>query len=120
VKKIVFVVDDSVSNLTVAAEKLDPYYVVMTIPSGKKAIMLLEKVIPSLILLDIEMPEMDGFDVLKYLKSFEKFKDIPVIFLTARTDTQTEIDALKMGVVDFIPKPFNPTALLNRVKQYVD
>jgi len=119
-KKTVFVVDDSVSNLTMSADVLSPHYAIMTAPSGKKVIALLEKVQPDIILLDIEMPEMDGFDVLKYLKGNDKFKDIPVIFLTAMTDYQLEIDALKMGVVDFIIKPFNPAVLLNRVKHHID
>ncbi|MCL2839888.1 MAG: response regulator [Defluviitaleaceae bacterium] len=119
-KKIIFVVDDSISNLTMAAEALSADYAVRTIPSGKKAIDLLEKIKPNLILLDIEMPEMDGFDVLKYLKGHEQFQDIPVIFLTAKTDFATEIEALKMGVVDFIGKPFNPAVLINRVKHHID
>lgn len=119
-KRTIFVVDDSISNLTMAAEALNPYYAVMTIPSGKKVVAILEKVKPDLILLDIEMPEMDGFDVLRYLKNNDKFRDIPVIFLTAKTDYQTEIYALEMGVVDFIAKPFNPAVLLNRVKHHID
>jgi len=118
--KIIFVVDDSITNLSVAEEALEAIYTVVTIPSGKKAVSILEKVMPDIILLDIEMPEMDGFDVLRYLKSSERFKDIPVIFLTAKTDHQTEIDALRLGVVDFIAKPFNPAVLLNRIKHHID
>ena len=119
-KKTVFVVDDSVSNLTMAEEALNPHYAVMTIPSGIKAIALLEKVKPDLVLLDIEMPGMDGFDVLKCLKSSARFRDIPVILLTAKADHPTEIEALKMGVVDFIKKPFNPAILVNRVRHHID
>ena len=119
-KRTIFVVDDSLSNLTMAADALGSHYAVRTIPSGKKTIELLEKIKPDLILLDIEMPEMDGFDVLKYLKSSHKFKDIPVIFLTAKNDFPTEATALEMGVVDFISKPFNPAVLVNRIKHHID
>ncbi|MCL2874245.1 MAG: response regulator [Defluviitaleaceae bacterium] len=119
-KKTIFVVDDSLSNLTRAAETLNPHYTVMTIPSGSKAISILEKVRPDLILLDIEMPEMDGFEVLRFLKNSDRYKSIPVIFLTAKTDHQTEIEALELGVVDFITKPFNPAVLLHRVKHHID
>ena len=119
-KKTIFVVDDSISNLTLAAATLDTHYAVMTIPSGLKAIELLKKVKPDLILLDIEMPELDGFQVLDHLKSNDAYKYIPVIFLTARTDYKTEADALEKGVVDFIAKPFNPAILLNRVRHHID
>lgn len=119
-KKTVFVVDDSISNLTMASDALSPSYAVVTIPSGEKAISLLEKVKPDIILLDIEMPEMDGFDVLRKLKANEKWSEIPVIFLTAKTDHPTEIEALKMGVVDFIGKPFNPAVLLSRIRHHID
>jgi len=119
-KKIIFVVDDSISNLTKAAETLDSHYSVVTIPSGVKAIYLLEKMTPDLILLDIEMPEMDGFETLRHIKGIEKYKNIPIIFLTAKTTYETEIEALELGVVDFIAKPFNPAVLLNRVKHHVD
>jgi len=118
--KIIFVIDDSLNNLILSAETLDPHYVVVTVSSGKKAIDLLKKITPDLILLDIEMPEMDGFDVLRYLKGSERYKAIPVVFLTAKTDHQTEIDGLEMGVVDFIAKPFNPAVLLNRVRHHLD
>jgi len=118
--KKVFVIDDNVSNLTMAKDALKSYYTVMTFSSSKMAIAPLSKIKPDIILLDIEMPEMDGFEMLQYLKSDESFREIPIIFLTSRADHKTEIDALKMGVVDFITKPFNPAILLNRVKHHVD
>jgi len=119
-KKTVFVVDDNVTNLTMAANALKSHYTVRTIPSGEKTIALLEKIRPDIFLLDIEMPDMDGFDVLKYLKGDERFHELPVIFLTAKTDFDTEIEALEMGVSDFIGKPFNPAVLLNRVRHHID
>jgi len=117
--KTVFVVDDSLSNLAIVADALNPFYTVVTVPSGAKAIALLEKVQPDMILLDIEMPEMDGFEVLQILKSSNKHRHIPVIFLTAKIDFQSEVKGLEMGVVDFISKPFNPAILLNRVRNHI-
>jgi len=118
-KKTIFVVDDSISNLTMAAEALAPHFAVRTIPSGEKTIAILEKVKPDLILLDIEMPDMSGFEVLEQLKQDKRHMDIPIIFLTARTDFATETKALEMGVVDFVGKPFNPSVLLNRIKHHI-
>ena len=119
-KKTVFVVDDSVTNLTTAAEALNPYYAVMTIPSGEKALAILQKRVPDLILLDIEMPGMDGFQVLNRIKSDENLQNVPIIFLTAKTDHDTEVRALEKGVVDFIAKPFNLPILLNRIRYHID
>ena len=118
--KIVFVVDDSITNLTRAAEALRGHYTVMTFSSGAKIAAPLEKIKPDIILLDIEMPDMDGFAVLKFLKNHEKHKTIPVIFLTAHTDAETEAKGLEMGVSDFISKPFNDAVLLNRIRHHID
>jgi len=116
----IFVVDDSFSNLSAAEEVLENHYNVRFIPSGEKAIALLGKIIPHLILLDIEMPGMNGFEVLEHLKGDEKTKDIPVIFLTAITNVEIETNALEMGVVDFIIKPFSAPVLLNRIRLHID
>ena len=118
--KIIFVVDDSITNLATATDALEEHYTVVTIPSGQRAVSLLKKIRPDLILLDVVMPEMDGFDVLKHLKSSEEYKDIPIIFLTATPDNQMEIKALEMGVVDFITKPFSPPVLLNRIRLHIN
>jgi putative two-component system response regulator len=82
-------------------------------------ISLLEKITPDLILLDIEMPEMDGFETLLYLKSSPLYADIPVIFLTSQTDVAVETRGFEQGVVDFITKPFSPPVLLNRIKTHL-
>jgi putative two-component system response regulator len=81
---------------------------------------LLENITPDLILLDIEMPEMDGFEALKILKASERFANIPVIFLTGRNDAATEGRGFELGAVDFITKPFAPIVLLNRIKNHLD
>jgi putative two-component system response regulator len=89
-------------------------------PSAAKMFTLMEKIIPDLILLDIEMPGMDGFEALHYLKSNPLYKNIPVIFLTSYTDDAIEARGLELGVVDFISKPFSATVLINRIKTHLD
>jgi len=98
---------------------LEDQYRVMTMPSAEKMFSLLEKVTPDLILLDIEMPEMDGFDALKILKSESLWVDIPVMFLTGRNDAEVEARGFEMGAVDFITKPFSAPVLLNRIKTHL-
>ena len=119
-KKLLFVVDDSETNLTKAREVLGDDYTVMTMIEGKRALKMLERIKPDLILLDIEMPEMDGFEVLQALKNDTANKDIPVVFLTSMKDTDVETKALEMGVVDFVTKPFSEPVLLNRIKHHID
>jgi len=118
--KTIFVVDDSYSNLSIVEDALEKKYQVMTLPSAIKMFALLEKVIPNLILLDIEMPEMNGFEALLCLKSNSLYKDIPVIFLTSYTDYEIEAQGFELGVVDFIVKPFFAPVLLNRIKTHLD
>ena len=118
-QKTIFLVDDNDINLTVAEETLDRYYRVMTLPSAAKMFKLLEKVTPDMILLDIEMPEMDGFEALRLLKANEKHANIPIIFLTGMTDAFVEARGFQLGVVDFITKPFSPPVLLNRIKTHL-
>ena len=81
---------------------------------------LLKKIIPDLILLDIEMPDMDGFEALRLLKDDFSLADIPVIFLTSMTDAAIEVRGFQMGVIDFVTKPFSAPALLNRIKTHLD
>jgi putative two-component system response regulator len=95
-------------------------YEVFTAPSGEKLFSLLEKVAPSLILLDIEMPGMDGYEVIKKLKAEEKTANIPVIFLTARHDPESEMMGLDLGAVDYIMKPFSKELLLKRSELHIE
>jgi len=119
-QKTIFVVDDNDTNLSVAKETLKNQYRVMTLPSAAKMFALLGKVTPDLILLDIEMPEMDGFEALNRLKENEKNSGIPVIFLTSMNDPAVEARGFQLGVVDFITKPFSEPVLLNRIKTHLD
>jgi putative two-component system response regulator len=118
--KTIFVVDDSLTNLMTAKNTLDSRYLVVTMPSAAKMFTLLGKITPDLILLDIEMPGMDGFGALEQLKSNLSYADIPVIFLTSHTDVDVEARGFEQGVVDFITKPFSPHVLLNRIKTHLD
>jgi len=99
---------------------LEDKYRVMTMPSASKMFALLEKVTPDLILLDIEMPEMDGFETLQKLKSEDSWSDIPVVFLTGRNDAEVEARGLEMGAVDFVTKPFSAPVLLNRIQTHLN
>jgi len=118
-QKTIFVVDDQDTNLSMAKEALKEYYQVMTMPSAEKMFALLEKITPDLILLDIDMPEIDGFEALCRLKTNAAHVDIPVIFLTGMTDSSVEVSGFQLGVVDFIAKPFSAPVLLNHVKTHL-
>ena len=111
----VMVVDDNLANLMVAKLALTHSYDVFTVPSASKMFDMLERNRPSLILLDIEMPETDGMEALSTLKSKPDLADIPVIFLTAKGDDESELRGLALGAVDYISKPFMPQLLLKRV-----
>ena len=119
-QKTIFVVDDNDTNLSMAKEALREYYRVMTLPSAGKMFALLEKIHPDLILLDIEMAEMDGFEALQILKANNAYYDIPVIFLTSMTDATVEVHGFELGVIDFITKPFSAPVLQNRVKTHLN
>ena len=113
-RTVVMIVDDDITNLKFAKNILSGIYDVFTVPSAKKMFELLEMRRPSLIILDINMPDTDGLETLKLLKGNVRTRDIPVIFLTARNDPESEVEGLSLGAVDYITKPFEPHALLKR------
>jgi putative two-component system response regulator len=116
----IFVVDDSDTNLATAEEALEDHYNVMTVPSAAKMFSLLGKITPNLILLDIEMPEMNGFEALEKLKTNNSWAEIPVIFLTGTIDASIEERGLKLGAVGIITKPFSAPVLLDHIKAHVE
>ena len=118
-QKLIFIVDDNDTNLAVAASVLEDEYRVLTMPSAKKMFSLLEKKQPDIILLDIEMPEMNGFDAIYKLKEHTGWRDIPVIFFTGWSDSELESRALKSGALEIISKPVVPSVLLNCIKNYI-
>jgi len=114
--KTIFAVDDNHVNLITAEDALSEQYNVFTLSSASLMFELLERITPDLILLDILMPEVSGFEALQSLKADKKYASIPVIFLTSKNDAATEALGFEMGVVDFISKPFSKPVLLNRIK----
>ena len=118
--KTIFIVDDSDTNLTKAKEALKGHYRAMPMPSAGKMFALLEKIRPDLVLLDIEMPEMDGFEALTLLKSNPAYADIPVVFLTSMDDPAAEVRGFELGVIDFIKKPFTAPVLINRIRTHLN
>lgn len=117
----VLIVDDVTKNIQLVANFLKQAgYEINFALSGKKALKHVEKESFDLILLDIMMPEMDGFEVCKLLKSNPETSEIPVIFLTAKTDIDSITKAFQIGGIDYITKPFNKSELLARVKTHLD
>jgi putative two-component system response regulator len=116
--KTIFVVDDSDTNLATAEEALEDHFNVMTVPSAAKMFDLLEKMRPDLILLDIEMPEMNGFEALERLKA-GKWTGIPVIFLTGTIDASIEKQSSALGAVGIIAKPFSSSILLEKINSHI-
>ena len=115
--KHVLIVDDDNINLTCARTVLKGYCKVTPTISGNQALHFLENNTPDLILLDMNMPFMDGFEVMRRIRENPRIKDIPIIFLSANANAVTEAECLEMGAVDFIAKPFVPSVLLNRINR---
>ena len=118
--KTIFIVDDNDVNLSTAAKALSKQYRAFTLPSAADMFELLNNIVPDLILLDILMPEMDGFQAMQKLKSDKRYSDIPVLFLTGQNDAATEAHGFELGAVDFISKPFSEPVLLNRIKTHLE
>ena len=117
----ILIVDDTPQNLTVLGELLKPHYHIRAASSGERALRAAgTDPRPDLILLDVMMPEMDGHEVLRHLHDNVKTRDIPVIFITAMAATEDEELGLKLGAVDYITKPFNPTIVLARVQTQLE
>jgi putative two-component system response regulator len=115
----IILVDDNPSNLRTGKNVLSEKYEVYTAPSAAKLFDLLNDINPAMILLDIEMPEMNGYEAIKILKAKENTKDIPIIFLTGKTDTENELTGLDLGAIDYITKPFQPALLLKRIEVHL-
>ena len=109
--------DDNIANLTAGKNMLSMFYQVVPVSSAEKMFAALEKVIPDLILLDIAMPDMDGYEAIKKLKADPRYADISVIFLTALGDTNNEIEGFDLGAVDYVTKPFSAPMLLKRIEK---
>ncbi|AEF84726.1 response regulator receiver modulated metal dependent phosphohydrolase [Treponema primitia ZAS-2] len=119
IRKKIVLVDDNITTLTLGSFTLGEKYDIFTVPSGEKLFMLLKRVFPDLILLDIDMPGMDGYEVIKRLKADTITTDIPVIFLTGKNDTGSELEGLTLGAIDYISKPLSPPLLLKRIELHL-
>lgn len=118
--EVILVVDDDSANLMLAQKILGKEYRIAAANSGKAAFRYLERNRPDLILLDINMPEMNGFEACEKLRENKEYSGIPVIFLTADKSVETEMKCFQAGAVDFVGKPFVPDILLSRVNRTLE
>ncbi len=119
-KAIILVVDDTPDNLTLMSGLLKDNYIVKVANSGARALKIAQsETPPDLILLDIMMPEMDGYEVCRRLKADNKTRDIPIIFLTAKTEVIDETHGFELGASDYITKPISPPIVLARVETHL-
>jgi len=120
-KKLILIVDDNRKNLKLLGQilKAEDYRITVA-QNGVKALSVVNAKHPDLILLDIVMPKMNGFETCRELKKNTETREIPVIFLSSKTDKKNVIDGLKLGAVDYVTKPFNTEELLIRIKTHLD
>jgi DNA-binding NtrC family response regulator len=118
-KKIILAVDDTPANIDAVKGVLSPNYLVQAAVNGQTALNIMKKKKPDLILLDIVMPEMDGYEVCQRIRSDESMNNVPIIFLTAKTEAEDEAKGLALGAVDYITKPISPPILRERVKTHL-
>ncbi len=120
-KPVVLIVDDVPENIKVLMNALKNQYAILVATNGKKAIeQALNKPHPDIVLLDIMMPEMDGYEVCEILKSNDLTKDIPIVFVTALSESDDEAKGLALGAVDYITKPINPSLVKSRVHNHIE
>lgn len=119
-KEMILVVDDQMTNLKILSSILSKEYSLGIANSGENAMKYLASNTPDLILLDIMMPEMDGYEVCQKIKQNEDYQDIPIIFLTAKTDIDDVVKGFEYGAVDYITKPFNISELKVRVRNHLN
>ena len=115
----VLVVDDTVENIDVLRSIIGEKYKVKVALNGEKALKIAGKKPPDIILLDVMMPEMDGFEVCRRLKADEATKDIPVIFVTGHTDEEEREKGMALGAVDYLTKPVEPELVLEKIEKYL-
>ena len=114
-KPVILAVDDTPENLDVVKSLLSSQFIVKAAINGMMALKIAEKKPPDLILLDIRMPQMDGYEVCRRLKANKVTASIPVIFLTGESDAASEADALEVGAAGYVTKPIDPDTLLAKI-----
>jgi len=121
VKPSILIVDDQPTNIQILGKRLQfEKYSIMAAMNGRNALEMVEERKPDLILLDIMMPEMSGFEVCEILKKNPKTQSIPIIFLTAKTDPEDIVKGFNLGAVDYVSKPFNYAELLSRIRTHTE
>ncbi|MCG8618475.1 MAG: response regulator, partial [Desulfobacterales bacterium] len=116
---LIMIVDDSPTNIDILAATLKDQYRLTIAKSGRTALDRIDKQIPDLILLDILMPEMDGFEVCRRLKADKRTRDIPVIFITAVEAAEHKTRGFELGAVDYITRPFPKSEVRARVRTHL-
>jgi two-component system sensor histidine kinase/response regulator len=120
-KPLIFIVDDVPGNLQVLIHILkQEEYRIAAAGNGHQALDMIPAARPDLVLLDVMMPGMDGYEVCRQLKTNPAAADIPIIFLTAKAETEDIVKGFETGAVDYVTKPFNPAELLARVKTHLE
>ena len=119
-RKRILAVDDAATILLRITDALEKYYDVVTVNSGARALRFLEQEKPDLILLDIRMAPKDGFETLRDIRAMEDRADIPVIMLTGVEDRNSVMEGIKLGISDYVLKPFTPGDLLDRIQRVLE
>jgi diguanylate cyclase (GGDEF)-like protein len=115
----ILIIDDEEININILTEYLKSEYEVVCARNGESALNIIQEHEPNLILLDIVMPGMNGFEILKKIKNIPSIMSIPVIFITGSNDTEDEEKGLALGAVDYITKPFNPSIVKARINTHL-
>lgn len=118
--KNILIVDDDKTNIISAKTVLKDTYKITAVTSGVHALSYLESWTPDLILMDINMPGMDGFELMEKIREIDRLKDVPVIFLTADSNPETETKCLEMGALDYISKPYSPMVMRSRIARTIE
>ncbi|MDR2467764.1 MAG: response regulator [Spirochaetaceae bacterium] len=118
-KPVIVLVDDDAVNLTIGKNILKDKYAVFPINTAESFFQILPNLEVDLILLDIEMPDVNGYETIKRLKTDPEYADIPVIFLTAKNDPGSELEGLSLGAIDYVSKPFSPPLLVKRIENHL-
>jgi len=118
-KRKILIVDDEKLNILALAHFLKPQYDIIVTTESISALETAEKHLPDLILLDVIMPNMNGYEVIEKLKQSEKTKNIPVVFISGLNDTENEEKGIMLGAADFITKPFNKTLVKKRIETQI-
>jgi CheY-like chemotaxis protein len=119
-KQTILIVDDEPGNIEILSETLGETYEILAATSGKEALQIAALQMPDMIILDIVMPVMSGYEVLRTLKQNQALKEIPVVFITALDKEDQETRGLTLGAVDYIPKPFNNAIVKLRVRTQLE